>query len=32
LFLVEQFDVVMKNMRGEPLLPLDDYLGLDGKK
>lgn len=31
LFLVDQFKVVMKNMKGEPVLPTDDeYIGVDG--
>ncbi len=30
LFLVDQFKVVMKNMKGEPVLPTDeDYAGVD---
>jgi arylsulfatase A-like enzyme len=31
LFLVDQFKVVMKNMKGEPVLPTDeDYIGVEG--
>jgi hypothetical protein len=31
LFLVDQFKVVMKNMSGEPILPIDkDFAGVEG--